>query len=141
MASITITVQSILNSATFTEYTIDDTSTVGALKTQIGLATTVDAAWYNLFYNNTALNVANTLASYGITTGSQLHTANIIARLATKKARQDAKLALAQLRRSADGDTTANYYRPNNVLTISQLPHPYDTADDGLPLVTGRPWA
>ena len=79
--------------------------------------------------------------------------ANGISTLSTKEAKQKAKLALAQLKRqgyllAADGsvisgpDTSANYYRDNNVYDITRLPLPYGYTDDQTvnPLQDSRPW-
>lgn len=86
--------------------------------------------------------------------------ANGISRLATRQARQDAKLALAEAKRkgqlitagggtwSADGinNPSAAWYRSNNVLDKNLLPNPYngndvepDDGDPG-PLDLSRPW-
>jgi len=71
--------------------------------------------------------------------------ANGISTLATKQARQLAKLNLAQTRRQAGGDTTANYYRENNTYDIDALPTKYsnnsivNNPNTG-GLVQGRPW-
>lgn len=84
--------------------------------------------------------------------------ANGISHLATKEAKQVAKLELAKLKRegytlAADGsvvsgpDTNANFFRDRNDYDITQLPNPYndndvnpdETANTG-GLVEGRPW-
>jgi hypothetical protein len=71
--------------------------------------------------------------------------ANGIAQLATREERQLAKLNLAQTRRQAGGDTTANYYRENNTYDIDALPTKYsnnsivNNPNTG-GLVQGRPW-
>lgn len=71
--------------------------------------------------------------------------ANGIARLATREARQEAKLDLAQTKRRAGGDTTQPYYRVNNTYDINGLPTQYngntvvDNPNTG-GLVLGRPW-
>ncbi len=78
MASITITVQSLLNAAQFDEYTIDDGDTVADLKAAIDLATGTDSSWYNVNFNEEVLDDADTLASYDIIDGSVLGTGNII---------------------------------------------------------------
>ncbi len=82
--------------------------------------------------------------------------ANGISELATKEARQLAKLAIAEAKRkgktvaddgtiSGDEDPTKPYYRANNVLDISELPTKYSGNDivdnsnsDGL--LVARPW-
>jgi hypothetical protein len=82
--------------------------------------------------------------------------ANGISSLSTKQARQEAKLAIAEAKRQGktvarDGtitgslDATKAYYRPLNVLDITELPTVYssntvvDNANTG-GLVLGRPW-
>jgi hypothetical protein len=81
---------------------------------------------------------------------------NGISELATKEARQLAKLEIAEAKRNGkvvadDGtvtgsiDSTKPYYRTNNVLDISELPTKYsgNTVVDNLNsggLVQGRPW-
>lgn len=81
--------------------------------------------------------------------------ANGISELATKFARQQGKLAIAEAKRqgktvAVDGtitgtlDNTKPYYRSLNVLDITRLPDTYETtADDNVNtggLVDGRPW-
>jgi len=71
--------------------------------------------------------------------------ANGIAWLSTKEARQKAKLDLAQTKRQSGGDTTTVYYRANNTYDIEGLPTKYsgnnvvDNANTG-GLLQGRPW-
>lgn len=82
--------------------------------------------------------------------------ANGIAHLSTKEAKQAAKLAIAEAKRQGktvakDGtisgslDSTKPYYRTNNVLDITELPTVYsgntvvDNANVG-GLQPGRPW-
>ena len=48
MATITISVQSLLAAGQYDAYTVSDTITVAALKSVINLATGTDSAWYNL---------------------------------------------------------------------------------------------
>lgn len=66
--------------------------------------------------------------------------ANGIAHLATRQARQDAKLSAAATKRTADGR--------RHTLVKSQLPNPYvgnnvnaDSNANVGGLVTGRPWS
>ena len=143
MANVTITVQSLLNSATFDSYTVADTTTVGTFKSTIETATTVSVEWFDLFFNDSILDVTKTLAFYSIITGSVLYSGNKIADLATKQLKQEAKLAIAQLRRQADGDDTKPYYRLYNVADLDLLPAKYvgDTpVVDDVALVDHRPW-
>lgn len=143
MANITITVQSLLNTAVKDSYTIDNGQTVNQLKTAIQTATDVDPAWFDLVLEEQLLSGTATLSSLGIVTGTYLRTHNKIARLATRELRQVAKLELAALDRAAS-DITRKYY------DITQLPTQYDNntivdnpnsdGDGGILLVEGRPW-
>ena len=145
MATITITIQSLLNAATFDSYTIADTSTVGTLKTNIQTPTSVNTAWFDLFLNDQLLATGNTLASYGIVNGSVLRSGNKIANLTTREDRQVAKLALAELRRKAGGNVSATYYRPLNTANVDLLPTKWSgntLVDNPNPggAQQGRPW-
>ena len=136
----TVTVQSLLNCAVYDSYTVTiATDTVNSLKTQIATADSTNTAWFDLVLNEQVLTGTDTLAAAGVVDGSKLRIHNKIARLATKQAKQEAKLDLAALDRAAYGS------RPNT-LDINLLPNPYngnDTApDDGASTLTnGRPWS
>jgi uncharacterized ubiquitin-like protein YukD len=139
MATITITVQSLLNAGQFDSYTVSDGITVATLKSNIDTATGTDSTWYNLNFNEQVLVDTNTLASYGITNGSVLGSGNVIARLPTLQDRQLAKLDLAALDRTQAGN-------PWNVYDITELPSQY-IGNVSTPnphptgLIEGRPWA
>jgi len=138
MANITITVQSLLNTAVYNSYTIDNAQTVAQLKTAINTARSFDSSWYDIVLNETILADASTLASLSIITGTVLRTHNKINRLATRQLRQEAKLALATLDRAASSK--------RSTLTINDLPTKYsgDTIVDNPNtggLVVGRPWS
>jgi sirohydrochlorin ferrochelatase len=138
MANITITVQSLLNTAVYNSYTIDNAQTVAQLKTAINTARSFDSSWYDIVLNETLLADASTLASLSIITGTILRTHNKINRLATRQLRQEAKLALAILDRAASSK--------RSTLTINDLPTKYsgDTIVDNPNtggLVVGRPWS
>jgi hypothetical protein len=138
MANITITVQSLLNTAVYNSYTIDNAQTVAQLKTAINTARSFDSSWYDIVLNETILADASTLASLSIITGTVLRTHNKINRLATRQLRQEAKLALAILDRAASSK--------RSTLTINDLPTKYsgDTIVDNPNtggLVLGRPWS
>ena len=139
MATITITVQSLLNAGQFDTYTVSDGITVATLKTTINSATGTNSTWYNINFNELVLNNANTLASYGIVNGSVLGTGNVIAYLPTLQDRQIAKLDLATLDRTAAGN-------PYDVYDITELPSQY-IGNVSTPnphpsgLLLGRPWA
>lgn len=138
MANITITVQSLLNTAVYDSYTIADTSTVNQLKTAVQGATNVDPAWFDVVLNESILTGTSTLADAGIVTGTVLRTHNKISRLADRETRQKAKLDLAALDRAASS-------RPSTY-DITELPTQYsgDTVVDNpnsSGLLLGRPWA
>jgi len=140
MASVTLTIQSLINTAVYDSYTLDNSTTVANVKAAIQSNTSVDATWYQLVYNNELMsNTAATLADYGITSNVTLLSANKIGRLNTLEDRQKAKLDLAALDRTADGN-------PWNVYDITELPTQYSgntVVDNPNPggLLEGRPWA
>ena len=138
MASITITVQSLLNAALADSYTVSDGITVSDLKDIIQTDTGVDVSWFVLSFNSEVLDDAETLVSYDIINGSYLTSGNVIGTLTTLQDRQVAKLNLATLNRIASGNPFSEYdidLLPSkyigNVSTPNQHP-------DGL--IEGRPW-
>ena len=138
MATINITVQSLLNTAVYDLQTVDTAGTIGDLKTAMETNFSYSATWFDLVFNNQVLDTAQTIGSYGIVEGSQLRIHNKIGRLATRQLRQEAKLALAELDRTESGKT--------HTLTINDLPTKYsgDTIVDNPNtggLVLGRPWS
>jgi hypothetical protein len=138
VANITITVQSLLNTAVYDSYTIDNGQTINQLKTAINSARGFDSTWYNIVLNQHVVSGSATLASLGIVTGTVLRTANVIDRLATKELRQKAKLDLSELDRAADGN-------PRSTYDITELPTQYsgnNIVDNPQPagLILGRPW-
>lgn len=138
MATINITVQSLLNAAVYDSYAVDDAGTIGELKDSIQTTTDCSIDWFDLVFDNEVLNTANTIASYGIVEDSQLRTHNKISRLANRELRQKAKLDLASLDREESGLARTTY-------DITQLPTQYnDNAIVNNPniggLVVGRPW-
>lgn len=71
---------------------------------------------------------------------------NGISTLATKQARQVAKLNAAQTKRRAGGNNTSPVYRPLNTYDITQLPTQFTgnavtDNPNASGLVLGRPWA
>ena len=66
MATITVTVQSLLNAATFPSYTVSDGITVDAFKTTIATAETTDPSWFNLVLNHQVLVGSSTLTAAGV---------------------------------------------------------------------------
>lgn len=143
MANITITVQSLLNTAVYDSYTIDNGQTIDQLKTAINAARSFNSAWYDIVLNEEILSGSSTLAGLGIITNTALRTHNKINKLANRQLRQEAKLALATLDRAASSK--------RSTLTINNLPTKYsgDTIVDnpnsdgagGILLVEGRPWS
>jgi hypothetical protein len=138
MATINITVQSLLNAAQYDPYAVDDAGTVGELKDSIEATTDCSIDWFDLVFNNQVLDTAQTIGSYGIVEGSQLRTHNKIARLTTLQDRQLAKLDLSNLERLDLGNTRPYY-------DITELPTQYvgnvvvDNPNPG-GLIEGRPW-
>ena len=139
MANITITVQSLLNTAVYNSYTIDNAQTINQLKTAVSSARGFDSTWYDIVLNESVASGSATLSSLGIVSGTRLRTHNKIGRLATKELKQKAKLDLAALDRVASGEA-------RTTLTINNLPTKYsgntivDNANTG-GLVLGRPWS
>ena len=117
MANITITVQSLLNTAVYNSYTIDNAQTIDQLKTAINTARSYNSTWYDIVLNESVASGSATLASLGIVSGTVLRTHNKIGRLSTRQARQEAKLALAGLDRTTSSKT--------HTLTINNLPTKY----------------
>lgn len=138
MANITITVQSLLNTAVYDSYTIDNAQTINQLKAAINSARGVDSAWYDIVQNQSIVSGTATLASLGVTTGTVLRTHNKISHMATRELRQKAKLDLAALDRTASSNDRSTY-------DITELPTQYsDNAIYDNPntggLTLGRPW-
>ena len=140
MATINITVQSLLHFNKYDLQIVDTAGTIGELKTAMETNFSYSADWFDLIFRNQTLDPAQTIGSYGIVEGSQLRIHNKIARLATKQLRQIAKLDLAALDRADSGKTRSTY-------DITQLPDTYNGnvrgADDNPNtggLVVGRPW-
>jgi hypothetical protein len=138
MATINITVQSLLNAAEYDAYAVDNAGTIGELKASIQTTTDCSIDWFDLVFNEQLLNTANTIASYGIVEGSSLRTHNKISRLATLELRQKSKLDLAALDRAASSNDRSTY-------DITELPTQYvdnTIYDNPNPtgLLEGRPW-
>lgn len=135
----TVTVQSLLNAATYDSYTVTlATDTVNDLKLQIVSADGVDAAWFDLVLNEQVLTGSDTLQAAGVVDGDRLRTANKIDQLATKELRQKSKLDLAAIKRAVDSN-------PRSTYDITLLPTQYD--DNAIVnnpnaggLLQGRPW-
>jgi len=138
MANITITVQSLLNTALYDSYTIDNAQTINQLKTAVNSARGFDSTWYDIVLNGSVASGSATLSSLGIVSGTRLRTNNKIGRLATKELKQKAKLDLAALDRVASGEARATY-------DLSALPTQYNNNaivnnPNTSGLTVGRPW-
>jgi hypothetical protein len=138
MATINITVQSLLNAAQYDAYAVDNAGTIGELKDSIEATTDCSINWFDLVFNEELLDTANTIASYGIIEGSSLRTHNKISRLTTLQDRQVGKLNLSRLERLSLSYPRADY-------DITELPTQYvgnvvvDNLQEG-GLKEGRPW-
>lgn len=140
-----IYVQSFLNSATKLTISVSTTTTISQLKDLIFAAEGTTSTIMQLYINEIELVNTSTIYSNSITSGTYILSSNNIDNLTTKEDRQIAKLELAQLRRKAGGDTTANYYRSHNNYDRDLLPTKYvgnDSVDNANPggLQTNRPW-
>ena len=139
MATITISVQSLLNAAQYDSYTVSDGITVATLKSNIDTATGVDSSWYVLAFDGEELVDGSTLASNGIVNGSSLQIGNVIAYLPTLQDRQVAKLDLAALNRTQEGNPWDTYditELPSQYIGNVSTPNPHPSG-----LIEGRPWA
>jgi hypothetical protein len=143
-----ILVQSFLNSATKLSTTATTATTVAQLKTLVNAIEGVSTSIMKFYIVNpsttsTAL-VSGTLGSYGVTTATTIYSSNNISTATNKVDRQIAKLELAQLRRQAGGDTSATFYRSNNIYDVDLLADKYisntSTVGTTSTLVIGRPW-
>ena len=130
--------------------TIDNGQTMTQLRAAI--ATNEQLALAN--YENVALlsdisksfvdNPTDTLATVGAVTGSIFICKTLST--GTKQAKQEAKLAVAEEKRKADGDTSAQFYRALNTANINDLPTKYsgnnvvDNTNSG-GLKDGRPFS
>jgi len=68
---------------------------------------------------------------------------NGISTLASKQARQEAKLEAAQTKKRAGGNTSATAYRALNTYNVNLLPTKFSgnsVVDNPGSLVQGRPW-
>jgi hypothetical protein len=138
MANITVQVQSLLNTALYNSYTIDNAQTINQLKTAVNSARGFDSTWYDIVLNGSVASGSATLSSLGIVSGTRLRTNNKIGRLATKELKQKAKLDLAALDRVASGEARATY-------DLSALPTQYNNNaivnnPNTSGLTVGRPW-
>jgi Interleukin-like EMT inducer len=138
MANITVQVQSLLNTALYNSYTIDNAQTINQLKTAVNSAQGFDSTWYDIVLNGSVASGSATLSSLGIVSGTRLRTNNKIGHLATKELKQKAKLDLAALDRVASSEARATY-------DLSALPTQYNNNaivnnPNTSGLTVGRPW-
>lgn len=138
MANITITVQSLINTAVYDSYTIDNGQTVNQLKTAINSARGFESNWYDIVLGNEILSGTATLSASGVVNGSVLRTHNKISRLDTREQRQKAKLDLAAL----DRDNAGNARATVDLTTLPTLFNDNSVVDNANigGLVAGRPW-
>jgi hypothetical protein len=145
---VTFLVQSFLNSATKLATTATTATTVAQLKTLVNAIEGVSTAVMQFYVKNNVTTatvlVSGTLGSYGITTATTVYSSNTISTATNKVDRQLAKLELAQLRKQAAGDTSATFYRSNNIYDVDLLADKYtsntSTVGTTSTLVEGRPW-
>lgn len=138
MASITFTVQSLINTAVYDSYTIDNGQTIDQLKTAINTARGYDSTWYDIVVDDEIATGTDTLVTLGVVAGSVLRTHNKISHLGTREQRQKAKLDLAQLDREESGNARATV----DLTTLPTLFDDDDIVDNANTggLVEGRPW-
>jgi hypothetical protein len=132
------------------DLTIDDGQTMTQLLSAIATDEQLDSSYYYnvALHNDLSItkqdNSSDTLASIGATTGTLFITKPV--KTGTREARQTRKLEIAQEKRQADGDTSANFYKLYNTydrLTLSLAYDGDDLLSDGStvnPLQTSRPW-
>lgn len=148
-----IQVQSFLNSGNILPIQVLSTTTFDQLKLLVyaveGTTSTIMTFSVN---NQLVTSTTSTMAEYSISSDSLVNSSNNLSQpgLWTKQQRQQLKLDLAALRRQADGDTTAPFYRVRNNYDITELPTVYAVGDNSTQNVTdnpnvgglvyGRPW-
>lgn len=132
------------------DLTIDDGQTMTQLLSAIATDEQLDSSYYYnvALHNDLSItkqdNGSDTLASIGATTGTLFITKPV--KTGTREARQTRKLEIAQEKRQADGDTSANFYKLYNTYNRLSLSLSYDgngLLSDGStinPLQTARPW-
>ena len=138
MATINITVQSLLNAAQYDLQIVDTAGTIGDLKTAMETNFSYSSTWFDLVFNNEVLDTTQTIGSYGIVEGSSLRIHNKISRQSTLELRQKSKLDLAALDRAYLENDRSTY-------DITELPTQYvgNTIYDNpnlSGLTEGRPW-
>ena len=111
---------------------VEPTDSVENLKTKIQDAEEIPPTQIVLFFNGTLLVDGNTLASYNIQKEVYIQSANNISQLATKQAKQVAKLNLAAAKRSATYDIDRLPTKYNNNTLVDN--------DNTGGLLARRPW-
>lgn len=134
------------------DLTIDNGQTVTQLRAAIATAEGLTLSYYGNvsllsdISKNYLNNPTDTLATIGAVAGS-IFLCTPEQDSIDKENRQIQKLEIAQEKRQADGDTTAVFYRENNIYDLTLLPDTYNGnvpgADDNPNtggLLEGRPW-
>jgi hypothetical protein len=138
MATVTVTVQSLLNTARYESYTLDDGSSISTLAGLHAAREGTNATWFVICSGAEAFAGTELLSAIIPQLGAVFQTGNRTDRLATREQRQVAKLALSSLRRAQlmaarqfyDLDLLPTKYSDNTVIDNPNV--------DGLQL--GRPW-
>jgi len=113
------------------DLTIDNGQTFTQLKAAIATGEGLSAAFYSNIAleadisKNLADTAATTLLAAGAIVGSKFITS--CANNGTKQVKQERKLAIAEEKRQADGDTNANFYRTKKTLDLDRLSAKYVT--------------
>lgn len=132
-----IYVQSALTPSIYRTLDVEPSDTFADVASKLANADGLtDPSIIQLFYVGVLLEPQFSLADKNIQQQSYIQTANSISELATKEAKQKAKLALAAAKRAADGNPRSSY-------DIRLLPTQYsgdDVIDNPGPLLQGRPW-
>ena len=111
---------------------VEPTDSVENLKTKIQDAEEIPPTQIVLFFNGTLLVDGNTLASYNIQKEVYIQSANNISQLATKQAKQVAKLNLAAAKKSDTYDINRLPTKYNNNTLVDN--------DNTGGLLASRPW-
>ena len=134
-----IYVQSVLTPSIYRSLDAEPSDTFTDIASKLANADGLtDPSIIQLSYAGTVLDPTKSLADMNIQQQSYIQTSNTISDLATKEAKQKAKLALSAAKRAANGNPRATY-------DITQLPTQYsgnDIVDNPNVggLVQGRPW-
>ena len=127
-----IFVQSVHYSGKKLTIEVEPTDSVENLKTKVQDAEEIPPTQVVLFFNGTLLVDGNTLASYNIQKEVYIQSANNISQLATKQAKQVAKLNLAAAKKSDTYDINRLPTKYNNNALVDN--------DNTGGLLASRPW-